>query len=134
MEVEYIKDRQPGDKIDATIFGCVASEDTGYGTGLKWLLVDTTERTFVVFTPDVTTKRNRLGRCQIRLQGELRPFDTDEWIGMTVTVEYVSKKTDATQAVADLMVPRKPGKGEDVKGVVEAAQAAEKARDLEAPF
>jgi hypothetical protein len=134
MEIEYIEDRKPGDEIPAIIFGCVATDDTGFGTGLKWLLVQPDGRTFVMFTPDVTTKRNRLGRCQVRLQGELRPFDTEEWIGMTVTVQYISKKTDATQAVADLMVPRKPAKGEDVTALVGVAVEAEAVRDITGAF
>ncbi len=134
MEIEYLKDRQPGEEVAATIYGCKASEDTGFGTGLKWLLVDTSGRSMLVFTPDTVTKRNRLGRIVVALTGELKGIDTDDLVGMTVTVKYISKKSDATVAVADLMVPRKPGKDEDVVAVVKAAQEAEAQRDDTSPF
>jgi hypothetical protein len=42
-------------------------------------------------------------------------------VGMTATLVFASKKDNASEAVADLLNPRKPGKGEDPAADVLAA-------------
>jgi len=124
MEIEYMEDPKPGDEIPVTIFDIVEHENE-FGTSLKWYLTDRDGRTRLLFTPSVVTPRNRLGRTVVSLLGELRAFDTEVMDGVTCTLVFVSKKSNAAEAVADLLKPRKPGKGEDPAADVEAAMLRE---------
>jgi hypothetical protein len=120
MDIDFQDDPKPGDEIDVTIFDIVEHEND-YGVSLKWYLTDRDNRTRLFFTPSTVTPRNRLGRTVVRLLGELKGFDTDTMVGMTATLVFASKKDNASEAIADLLKPRKPGKGEDPTADVAAA-------------
>ena len=133
MDIDYMPDAKPGDEIDVTIFD-IQESDNEYGTSLKWVLTDNQARTRLFFTPDVVTPRNRLGRTVVAMLGELRGFDTDDMIGKTATLVFASKKSNAADAVADLLKPRKPGKGEDPAADVKLALEREAGYANDAPF
>jgi len=133
MEIEYMEDPKPGDQIDVTVFDIQENENE-YGTSLKWFLSDRDGRTRLFFTPAVVTPRNRLGRTVVALLGELRGFDTEAMIGMTATLVFVSKNSNAAEAVADLLKPRKPGKSEDPVADVAAAVEREAGFNSSTPF
>ena len=133
MDIDYMPDAKPGDEIDVTIFN-IEESDNEYGTSLKWFLTDNQARTRLFFTPDIVTPRNRLGRTIVAMLGELRGFDTDDMIGKTATLVFASKKSNAAEAVADLLKPRKPGKGEDPAADVKLALEREAGYANDAPF
>ena len=79
------------------------------------------------------TTGNRTGRVSTSLLGKYPEDAIDEqvFVGMTVNMLYAVNRRDASKLVLDMLTPRKPEKGEDVKAIVEKAAADD---DQEAPF
>ena len=132
MPIDVVPPKEVGEKYPATIFAAEPTEGL-YGPQLKIRLIELNGQKHSMYMPLPATEKNRTGRNLKSLTGkyEAGVFDEQTLVGMTVDMVYAAKRGKADEVVLDLLKPRTPAKGEDVKATVEKAIAED---DFEAPF